>query len=91
MVIGAETQISRLNRQISDLHEEISDLRSDMESSIDLIEIRRIATEEYGMVGEEFLKMDYIELDRDEIAEVKGDKRAGGIGLAGLLSAIGWK
>ena len=55
------------------------------------MEIRRIATEEYGMVSEEYLKMDYIELERDEIAEVAGGKRKDGIGLAGLLSAIGMK
>ena len=91
MVIGAETQISRLNKQITNLHEEIADLKSDLESTVDLVEIRRIATEEYGMVSEEYLKMDYIELDRDEIAEVKGEKRKDGIGLAGLLSAIGMK
>lgn len=91
MVIGAETQISQLNKQITDLHEEIADLSSDLESTVDLVEIRRIATEEYGMVSEEYLKMDYIELDRDEIAEVKGEKRKDGIGLAGLLSAIGMK
>ena len=91
MVIGAETQISRLNREISGLHEEIADLKSDLESKVDLVEIRRIATEEYGMVSEEYLKMDYIELERDEIAEVAGGKRKDGIGLAGLLSAIGMK
>lgn len=91
MVIGAETQISRLNKEITGLHEEIADLKSDLESKVDLVEIRRIATEEYGMVSEEYLKMDYIELDRDEIAEVAGGKRKDGIGLAGLLSAIGMK
>lgn len=91
MVIGAETQISRLNSQITDLHEEIADLRSDLESTVDLLEIRRIATEEYGMVSEEYLKMEYIAMDREEIAEVKEKKSGSGIGLAGLLSAIGWK
>lgn len=91
MVIGAETQISRLNRQITDLREEVTDLRATLETSVDLVELRRIATEEYGMVGEEYLKMDLIVLDRDEIAEVKGEKKRDGIGLAGLLSAIGLK
>lgn len=91
MVIGAETQISRLNQEISDLHGEIADLKSDLESKVDLLEIRRIATEEYGMVSEDFLKMDYIELDREEIAEVGSGKRKDRIGLAGLLSAIGMK
>lgn len=91
MVIGAETQISRINSQITDLRGEVADLRSDLESTVDLLEIRRIATEEYGMVEEEFLKMDYVVLDREEIAEVKGEKGGSGIGLAGLLSAIGMK
>lgn len=91
MVIGAETEISRINSQITDLRGEVSDLRSELESTVDLLEIRRIATEEYGMVEEEFLKMDYIVLDREEIAEVKGEKSGSGIGLAGLLSAIGMK
>ncbi len=87
LVIGAETKISRLNSDISDLHEEITDLKSELESKVDLAEIRRIATEEYGMVDEDYLKMDYIQLDSDEISAVKGEKKDG-IGLSGLLSAI---
>lgn len=91
MVIGAETQISRLNSEITDLHGQIADLESDLAAGVDLFEIRRIAVEDLGMVSEDYVKMDYIELKRDEIAEVKGEKSQSGIGLAGLLSAIGLK
>lgn len=91
MVIGAETQISRLNSQITDLHGQITDLQSELAEEVDLFEIRRIAVEELGMVSEDYVKMDYIELKRDEIAEVTDGKSKTGIGLAGLLSAIGLK
>lgn len=91
MVINTETKISQLNADIASLSEEITDLQSDLESGYDLMEIRRIAVEEYGMVEETYVRMDCVSLeseDRVEIFENDGEKE---IGLAAILSAMGWK
>ena len=55
------------------------------------MEIRRIAVEEYGMVEQSFLKMDYITLDSEELVELFETNRNKNIGLAAILSAIGLK
>lgn len=91
MVTSAETGISRLNSEISTLSSEIVDLRSDLESECDLMEIRRIAVEEYGMVEQDFIRMRYIELDSTEEIEAFGAEEDHNIGLSALLSAIGLK
>ena len=66
-------------------------MRSDIEASIDLLEIRRIAMEEYGMVEEEYLKMDYISMKTEDSVEAFEDERPTGVGLSAILSAIGIK
>ena len=90
MLTGAESEVYRLNVEINHLQGEITDLRSEMESNEDLLRIRQIAVEEYGMVGEEYLKMDYIGMEREERIEVFPGDREDGVGLSALLSAIGF-
>lgn len=91
MVINTETKISQLNSDISALSEEITDLQSDLESGYDLMEIRRIAVEEYGMVEETYVRMDCVSLDSEERVEIFEDEEEKEIGLAAILSAMGWK
>ena len=91
MVTQAETEISRLNSEISDLNDQVSDLRSDVESTVDLMAIRQIAIEQYGMVEQDYLKMDYISLDSSEAVEIFEDQKDKNVGLSALLSAIGLK
>ena len=91
MVTGAETRISTLHSEIAELNGEIADLKSDLESTVDLMEIRRIAVEEYGMVEEEYLRMDYIALDSSDAVEIFEKEKDKSVGLSALLSAIGLK
>ena len=77
--------------EIAELNGEIADLKSDLESSVDLMEIRRIAVEEYGMVEEEYLRMDYIALDSSDAVEIFEKEKDKSVGLSALLSAIGLK
>lgn len=91
MITHTETKISKLNSEIATLNSEIGDLESKLESSADLMEIRRIAVEEYGMVEEEHLKMEYLSLDSAEDIEVFEQERNRELGLSAILSAIGWK
>lgn len=87
----AEDNVSRMKLQVSKTSEEVMEMRSELEASIDLLEIRRIAMEEYGMVEEEYLKMDYISLQTEDSVESFPDERSEGVGLSALLSAIGIK
>ena len=91
MVINTETKISQLNADIASLSEEITDLQSDLESGYDLMEIRRIAVEEYGMVEETYVQMDSVSLDLEDRVEIFEDDGEKEIGLAAILSAMGWK
>lgn len=91
MLTRAESNVSKLQKQISTASSEVAELRSDFEVRNDLLEIRRIAMEEYGMVEEEYLKMDYITLSSEDSVEVFEEEREESVGLAALLSAIGIK
>ena len=91
MITHTKTKISKLNSEISALHSEIGDLESKLESGNDMMEIRRVAVEEYGMVGEEHLRTEYLALESKEDIEVYEQKRDRNLGLSAILSAIGWK
>ena len=87
----AEDNVNRMKLQVSKTSEEVMEMRSELEASMDLLEIRRIAMEEYGMVEEEYLKMDYISMQTEDSVETFEDERSSGVGLSALLSAIGIK
>ena len=87
----AEDNVNRMKLEVSQTSEEVAEMRSELEASINLLEIRRIAVEEYGMVEEEYLKMDYISMQTEDSVEAFEDERPSGVGLSALLSAIGIK
>ncbi len=91
MITHTKTKISKLNSEIATLQTEIGDLESKLESGNDMMEIRRIAVEQYGMVGEEHLRTEYLTLESKEDIEVYEQKRDKSLGLSSILSAIGWK
>lgn len=90
MITSAESKIGKVNREIKVLNNEIADLRSDLESNENMLRIREVAVNEYGMIGEEFLKKDYLSLNASDKIEVFDDDRSDGIGLSSLLSAMGF-
>ncbi len=89
MIRLAESDVSRLKTQLSDASAVACELRSDFEVQNDLLQIRSIATEEYGMVSEEYVKMDYITLSGEDSVEAFEEEREEAMGLSALLSAIG--
>ena len=91
MVTRAENDISKLEKQIANTATEYSKLKSDLEVKYDLLEIRRIAIEEYGMVDEDYLKMHYISLGAEDSVEQYEDEGEKKVGLSALLSALGIK
>ena len=91
MITHTETKISKLNSDISTLQAEIRDLEGKLEAGADLMEIRRIAVEEYGMVEEDYLRMEQLSLGSAENVEIYEQTQDGELGLSAILSAIGWK
>ena len=69
----------------------VKELETKLETRSDLMEIRRIATEEYGMVEQDYLRMEYVALESEEEIRVFNREKNGGVGLSAILSAIGWK
>ena len=91
MVTRSEDELSLLKREVDLMASEVAEMRSDMNVDTDLLEIRRVAIEEYGMVEEEYLKTDYISLQPEETVEAFEEERSDKIGIGALLSAIGIK
>lgn len=91
MVTSAEEDLNLLQREIDVMADEVAEMRSDMNVEDDLLEIRRIAMEEYGMVEEEYVKMDYVSVRSDDEVEAFEEERNDKIGLGALLSAFGIK
>jgi len=91
MLTRAEDEVSSLKKEIDEASAELSKMRSDYEVRNDLLEIRRIATEEYGMVSEDFVQMEYLEGGSEDSVEVFEETPRESVGLDAILSAIGWK
>ena len=90
MITHTETKISKLNAEIATLNAEIGDMEAKLEAECDLMEIRRIAVEELGMVEESYLKMDYLSLETPEDIQAFSEKQSREMSFAAILSAIGW-
>ena len=91
MVTRAEEELSQIKREVDLMAGEVAEMRSDMDVATNLMEVRRVATEEYGMVEEEYLKADYILIKPEETVEAFEEERANKFGIDALLSAIGIK
>ena len=89
MLMRAESRVNSLKREVNAQSAELAKLRSDLDVKNDLIEIRRIATEEYGMVSEEYVRTTYLLRDVRDSVEVYEEEREDSVGLAAILSAIG--
>lgn len=71
-VTRAEREIDKTRAEIKRLNRDIDELRSAMESDEDLLRIREIAVREYGMVGEEFVRKEYLVRERRDRVELFG-------------------
>lgn len=91
LVTSGENGVNDLKKEIDLTSAEYAKLRSDFEVQNDLLEIRRIAVEEYGMVSKDFLKSDQIELASEDTVESFEEKQEERVGFSALLSAIGIK
>lgn len=91
LINQGENQVNALTKQASDAAYEVLDLKSELSVKNDLLQIRDVAVEEFGMVSEEYLQMDYLSLGGEDSIEVFEEEKQDSVGLAALLSAIGIK
>ena len=91
MIHHGEKRISQLTVELSELAVEVSDLQSELDVKNDLLAIRSIATEEFGMVEEQYVKMQYLSMGSGDSIEVFEEKKQETVGISAILSAIGLK
>lgn len=91
LLTRAESRISALTVEATALSDEVAELRSDSEVGIDLLQLRQVATEEFGMVDEDYLETHFLNTEKEESVTAYEQERDGGVGLSALLSAMGIK
>lgn len=91
MLTNAESQVSKLKKEITTVSAEVAELKSDNEIQHNLLQVREIAVNELGMVEEEYIRSDYMQLAKEDSIEAFEVEKEEGIGLLGLLSALGFK
>ena len=89
MIQHGEKRLGKLTVELSDLAGEVSDLQSELDVKNDLLLIRDIATDEFGMVEEKYVKMQYLSMGSGDSIEVFEEEKQEKVGLAAILSAIG--
>ena len=91
MVSRASAEVSSLEERIESLNVEIRDLEGKLEVKNDMLDIYRIATEQYGMISEDYASSRYVDVREDEqiqSVESSGKKSSW---LDELLRAMGFK
>lgn len=89
MVTLAESRVDSLQEKIDTVVAEVADINADLNVQHDLLKIRQIAMKEYGMVSEEYVRMDYVSLASEDKVENFKEEKEESVGLSPLLSAIG--
>ncbi len=91
MIHHGEKRVSQLTVEVSELASEVSDLKSELDVKNDLLLIRDIATDEFGMVEEKYVKMQYLSMGSSDSIEVFEEEKQESVGISAILSAIGLK
>ncbi len=90
MVSRASANVSSLEERIDSLCYEINDLEGKLEVKNNMLDIKRIATEEYGMISADYASSKYIDMKEDEKLEAVEAEKDGGTWFSQLLKAIGF-
>lgn len=96
MIVGSSVMVSLSIREASILQSELdaldkqyTTLNTELSLKNDMLEIERIAVEEYGMVRSDFVSTQVLSSQSENTVEVYETKGEFGQGLSNLLSAIG--
>ena len=90
MVSRASAEVSSLEERIDGLIYEIGDLEGKLEVKNNMLDIKRIATTEYGMISAEYASGRYIDIREQESIQKYDDKDDSSSWLTDLLVAIGF-
>ena len=90
MVSRASAEVSSLEDKIDKLSFEIRDLEGKLEVKNNMLDIKRIAVEEYGMISAGFASSRYVDVREDEKLESVEEKGEKNSWLKELLRAIGF-
>ena len=89
MVSRATREVGSLEDKVDSLNLQINDLEGKLEKKNDMLEIRRIAVEEYGMVSAGYISSRYVDVQEGEKLESVREKNKGDSWFRELLKAIG--
>jgi len=89
MVSRASTKVSLLEDRIDALTVEINDLECKLEVKNNMLDIKRIATEEYGMISAEYASNRYVDIRDEETIRKHDTNNWDESWLTELLRAIG--
>lgn len=90
MVSRASADVSFLEERIDELAYDIGDLEGKLEVKNNMLDIKRIAVEEYGMISAEYASNRYIDIREDESIKKHDGKEDSSTWLSDLLEAIGF-
>ena len=91
IVHHGEGRLNSLKIEASELSGEITEMRSELSVKNDLLTIREIAINEFGMVDEEFVRMEYVSNNEGDTVVIYEEEEEHRVGLSALLSALGLK
>ena len=90
MVSRASAEVSSLEDEIEELEEIKEDLSTDLEVKNNMLDIKRIAVEEYGMISAEYAASRYLDITEEEkIENFNGAEKEESL-FSRLLKAIGF-
>ena len=90
MVSRSSGEVSKLEYKIEVLEGQRSELKTKLEVKNDLLEIQKIAVEEYGMISGDYAASRYVDVTDDEVIEEYGEKKGKEGLIAKLIKAIGF-
>jgi hypothetical protein len=96
MVVCSSVMVSRATADVGNLEDEIEelrDVRSDLEADLvvknDMLNIKDIAVNQYGMISSDYATSRYLDIAEDERIEIYGSPEKSDSLLTRLLKAIG--
>lgn len=90
MITAGEREVDALTLEVEAMTADINELDSDINVNTNLLRIRGFAVSELGMVSEDYLKMEYLSVEKGDSIEVYEEERESNVSLSALLSAIGF-
>lgn len=90
LVSRSQMEVSQLRVELAEKQEISGELSDKLDLKNDMLNIRDVAVNQLGMVGEEYLSGNYVKVDKSDSIEVYEQEEKKENGLSALLSAMGF-